>query len=207
VLVGVVAVGAAVVAGIAAGSGSGSGSVAAPSSVDAVEVASDAPRFASLDELVAASDLVVRGEVTATERGRWFGDGEGTTRIQSRLVTLRIDEVLAGEAPAETTPAGETSAGADRAGLDLLVEEEGWLEDGAPLVIDGAAPSAVGDAGVWFLVSTGDPETGAWIVVSAQGRYLVDGDVLRGADGDDPLIAEVEGRSLDELVAELAAAS
>lgn len=34
----------------------------------------------------------------------------------------------------------------------LLVEEEGWLADGKPLVVDGAAPSTQGDVGIWFLV-------------------------------------------------------
>lgn len=119
--------------------GSGSATAEGP---PAVEVASDAPRFASLEELAAASDAAVRAEVVATERGRWFGDGAGGTRIQSRLVTLRVTEVMAGVAPSSAT---------------LLLEEEGWLEDGAPLVVDGAAPSQVGDDGIWFVLDGTDP--------------------------------------------------
>lgn len=157
---------------------------------DAVAVTSDAPRVASLAELVASADVVLRGEVVATERGRWFGDGTSRgARIQSRFVTLRVDEVLAGRAP-----------GADT----VLIEEEGWTEDGAPLVVDGAGPSRKGDVGVWFVADGLDPDTGAYLVVSAQGRYLVEGDgdgaALRGADLDDPLVAEVEAGTLDDLV-------
>jgi hypothetical protein len=154
--------------------------------LDPVEVSSDAPRFTSLDQLVAASDLIVRARVTDTEPGRWFGDGSTSARIRSRLVTLDVDEVLAGEAPA-----GELGT--------LLLEEEGWTQDGAPLVVDGAAPSKVGDDGIWFLVDPGDGTTDALIVVNAQGRYLVDGDHLSGAAGGDRLVEELADGSLADL--------
>ncbi|HXH57593.1 hypothetical protein [Iamia sp.] len=169
--------------------GSGSATAEGP---PAVEVASDAPRFASLEELAAASDAVVRAEVVATERGRWFGDGAGGTRIQSRLVTLRVTEVMAGVAPSSAT---------------LLLEEEGWLEDGAPLVVDGAAPSQVGDDGIWFVLDGTDPEVGAYVIVNAQGRYLIAGDgrTLSGAAGDDPLVARLTAMTVDELTADLRA--
>lgn len=158
---------------------------------DPVEVESDAQRYASLDELLAASDVVVRGRVTDAERGRWFGDGTSSTRIQSRLVTIDVEDVLKGSAPVGGT---------------LLLEEEGWTEDGAPLVVDGAAPSAEGDEGIWFLVDPGDDTTDALILVGAEGRYLVDGDRLRGAAGDDPLVDELSALSEDELIARIRAA-
>jgi hypothetical protein len=151
-----------------------------------VAVSSDAPGFRDLAGLDAASDLVVAGRVTATAAGRWFGEGDDGARIRSRLVTLAVDEVL--RPPGSTAPSS------------LLVEEEGWLEDGSPLVVDGAAPSRVGDEGIWFLRRTGDGSTDAWIVVNAQGRYLVAGDRLRGAEGDDPLVAQVEALDRAGLV-------
>jgi hypothetical protein len=154
-----------------------------------VAVQSDAPRLTSLEELAAAADVVVRGQVVATERGRVFGDPGGES-IESRLVTLEVAAVLAGGASVDGT---------------VLVEEEGWLEDGTPLIVDGAAPSAVGDDGVWFLIEVGGTDVPIYVVMSAQGRYLVDGDGLSGATGDDPLVAELTSLSIDELTARIAA--
>jgi hypothetical protein len=154
-----------------------------------VVVSSDAPRYPTLDDLVAAADVVVAGEVESTDRGRTFG-APGGAAIVSRLVTLRVDEVLAGTAP----------AGAPH----LLVEEEGWLDDGRPLAVDGAAPTEVGDRGIWFLVDVGDPELPVYTVVNAEGRYLLDGRTLVGAAGDDPLIAEVEALTPGDLAARVA---
>jgi hypothetical protein len=161
---------------------------------EAVEISSDAPSFTSLDQLVEASDLIVRGRVTDTERGRWFGDGSTSSRIQSRLVTLDVEEVIAGN-----VPSGELGS--------LLLEEEGWLEAGAPLVVDGAAPSAVGDEGIWFLVDPGDDTTDALIVVNAQGRYLLDGDHVTGAEGGDALVTDLTGGSLDGLAGRIRSAA
>lgn len=163
----------------------GEASADASTPADAVRVSSDAPRHAGLDELVASADQVVRGRVVATERGRWFGEGATSARVQSRLVTLQVDEVLAGGFDDET----------------LVIEEEGWLADGAPLIVDGAAASRVDDAGIWFLAEGGDPVLGAYVVLGAEGRYLVAGSAgtLAGADLDDPLIEELTELTEAEL--------
>jgi len=163
---------------------------APPIAPDPVAVSSDAPRLASLDELLSASDLVVRAHVSGTERGRVFGEPGGDATVESRLVTLDVSEVLAGAAPTDGA---------------VLVEEEGWLEDGTPLIVDGAAPSSPGDDGIWFLVRVGDPDVPVFVVISAQGRYLVDGERLAGASGEDPLIATLARLSVDELSARIAA--
>ena len=141
-----------------------------------IEVTSDAPRVGSLEELLAASDLVVRASVVGTDRGRVFGEGDAA--IESRVVQLRVLGVLKGD-------------GALAGGGTVLVEEEGWSADGAPLIVDGLAPSQVGDDAIWFLLRVGQDEELRYVVVSAQGRYLVRGDRLEGAAGDDPLIAEL----------------
>jgi len=154
-----------------------------------VEVSSDAPRFSSVAELAAASDLVVRAEVRATERGRAFG-APGGTSIESRLVTIVIADVLRGTAAP---------------GQALLVEEEGWLDDGTPLVVDGAAPSAEGDDAIWFLADVGDADGPRTVVVNPQGRYVVDGGRLQGAKLDDALIASVEALGPEGLTGRVAA--
>jgi hypothetical protein len=182
----------AVVVAIAAGialSRPGDGSPTTTTTPSPAAVSSDAPRVATLEELAASADLVVRGEVVATGRGRVFGEPGGAA-VESRLVTLAVSEVLAGTAPV---------------GPSLLVEEEGWLEDGTPLVVDGAAASAEGDVGIWFLDTVGTVDAPVYVVVSAQGRYLVDGDDLTGAGLDDPLISELTRGSVEELTARLRA--
>lgn len=161
----------------------------APTPLPTVPVTSDAPVHRSLVELMAASHLVVRGHVETTEHGRWFGDGQGGSRIQSRLITLQVDAVLAGPSQVPSM---------------LLVEEEGWLEDGSLVSVDGAAPTRVGDDAIWFLVQSGDADVGTHLVTNAQGRYLVsdEGD-LTGAEGDDPLTALLAGLGADRLTAEV----
>lgn len=177
---------------VVAGRSGADGSPAIPDSEtdpELVAVTSDAPVHRSLLELMEASDLVVRATVMSAEHGRWFGNGQDGTRVQSRLVTLRVDDTLAGPTP----PAGT-----------VLVEEEGWLDDGSPIVVDGAAPSRVGHDGLWFLVDGGDPELGAYLVTNAQGRYLVaDDGSLSGADRPDALIDRVTDLGLDQFTTEI----
>jgi hypothetical protein len=156
-----------------------------------VAASSDAPRRASLAELATASDLVVRAQVVATDRGRVFGDPGSDAAIESRVVTLTIRRVLRGIG---TSP-----------DATLLVEEEGWTADGAPLVVDGAPPSEVGDDAIWFLTEVGAEEEQRYVVVSAEGRYVVDASGLRGAVGDDPLVAELAALGPDGLEAAIAA--
>lgn len=181
------------------------GSAAATGAVQPVAVASDAPRHEDLAALVAASDLVVEAEVVSSVEGRWFGtagSGRGATdgpdagpdagqAILSRFVTLRVQRVLAGPDP-----------GADQ----VLVEEEGWTADGAPLVVDGLSAAELGDRGVWFLVEGGDAEVGAFVLVGAQGRYLERGGRLVGAAGDDPLVAELSSLTPTALAESVVAA-
>lgn len=142
-----------------------------------VRIESDSPAYATLDELLAATDLVVRARVTSTERGRVFGEPGEETALESRLVALEITETLRG---AEPPP-------------EILVEEEGWLLDGSPLIVDGLVPSATGDDAIWFLVDPSDDpeEPTPFVTTNAQGRYLVVDGELIGADGTDPLVGEL----------------
>lgn len=118
-----------------------------------VEISSDAPRLDGPDQLAAAADLVVVATVASTADGRTVTDpADPTTGIRTRLATLVVDEVLAGEAP---TP--------------LVVEEEAALLDGTPIRVDGRSPAAVGDTGTWYLLA-GDGEAFPYhALVGAQG--------------------------------------
>lgn len=148
--------------------------------------------FADLAAMTEASDLVVVGTVVATDRGRLVGDPAGGG-IVSRLVTVRVEQVLV----------DRSAIGAGT----VLVEEEGWLTDGTPLVVNGLAPSATGDRGLWFLEQVATGEAPTFVVINEQGRYLERGgseDTTVGADRRDPLIAELAGQPLVRLAAEVA---
>jgi hypothetical protein len=148
---------------------------AAPDRV--VDLDSDARhRFADLDELLDASDLVVSGRVVAAEPGRLFGDGDAT--IRSHVLTLRVDSVLAG-----------ARGGASGEGTVVLVEEEAEAVDGTPVRVDGMRAGRIGDDGIWFLAASGDPDFPGYAVVNSQGRYLVGSDgTLEGGDASDALV-------------------
>lgn len=148
----------------------------APVAVDATS----SYAFATLEQMIDNSDLVVRGRVVATERGPLVGEADAS--VVSRVVTLQVDDVLGGRLAASTT----TDRGT------ILIEEEGWLPDGRPLIVDGVTPSQVGDDGIWFLQVSPDPDLPSFLVINSQGRYLVDGDGLRGGDQRDALVRELE---------------
>lgn len=134
-------------------------------------------QFDSLDELVAASDLVVRARVESVERGRVFGSGDASgAAIVSRQITLAVSEVLAGPVDVPRR---------------VVVAEEGWLPDGTPLIVDGLRIVEPGDQAIWFLDAVDDPDFPGFVVVNYQGRYLVDGERLEGAGREDPLVREL----------------
>jgi hypothetical protein len=159
-----------------------------PRQLDAVDVTSSTRHaFASLEDLVAVSDLVVSAEVIAAEPGRVFaGNGSEPSAtngaVRSRVLTLHVDGVLH-QALGGAAPSPDAI---------LLVEEEGWLLDDSPITVDGVAPSEVGDSGIWFLIATADPELPGFVVVNSQGRYLSIGERVDGGDRSDPLVRELE---------------
>lgn len=141
-----------------------------PVSAAPVDIASTAPRAVTLAELVTASDVVVLAEVIGDAPGRTITDpAQPTVGVQTRLVTLRVVEVVVGHA---------TLASAQ----DVIMEQESTLLDGTPVRIDGIAPLEVGSRGIFFLVGP-DPY---FSLVGPQGSYLVDGNDLV-ASSDDPL--------------------
>ena len=168
-------------------SASSGGSAADETGAEAVVPVSAASiyDFSSLDELVKASDLVVRGQVEATSRGRAIGND--VNAVVSRIVTVRVEEVLAGSVATSS----------------VLVEEEGWLVDGRPLEVNGLAPSHEGLEAIWFLDALPPGELPGFLVINHQGRYALEGNRLEGARGSDPLVDEVEALGADGLAAEV----
>ncbi|HWM20822.1 MAG TPA: hypothetical protein VNO51_14105 [Ilumatobacteraceae bacterium] len=148
--------------------------------------------FSSLDEMGAASDLVVEADVVAVERGRLVGEPDEGGVI-SRIVTLAVADVIRGGATTAST---------------LIVEEEGWLPDGTPIIVDDVEPSVVGDHGVWFLdelEAPDDADVPVYLVINSQGRMLErDGGVV-GGDQTDPLVRTVQQQAYDELIRALKA--
>src|SRR3954452_1998088 len=57
--------------------------------------------FATLEQMVDNTDLVVRGRVIATEGGPLVGEADAS--VVSRVVTLQVDDVLGGRLAASTT--------------------------------------------------------------------------------------------------------
>lgn len=151
--------------------------------------------FSSLEEMSAASDLVVEADVIAVERGRLVGDPDAGGVI-SRIVTLSVADVIKGDSSAGTST--------------VIVEEEGWLPDGTPLIVDDVEPSAVGDHGVWFLDAlddAGSADLPAYLVINSQGRLLERGDGVVGGDQTDPLVLAIQRGSFDELIRALEASA
>ena len=169
-----------------AGPGASTTTPTSPSTSVLAVVATSAYHFDALDGLVAASDLVVTGEVVETARGRLVGDADNGG-VVSRIVTVRVDRVLV--------------AGVEPVSGFVLVEEEGWLADGTPIMVDDVTPSAVGDHGVWFLDTISDGDVTTHLVINSQGRYLAEEDGLVGGDRDDPLVEQLQALGFDGLVA------
>ncbi len=133
-----------------------------------VELASDAPTFTSLAELVAASDLVVVATVTDISDGRTVtAPDDPAAGIRTRLVRLSVARTLVGQAS-----------------RPLVVEEPAALIDGTPVVVDGLEPLRVGEQAVWFLVAGDDASLPYYAVVNSQGRVV---------DDIEDVIAVVEG--------------
>lgn len=149
--------------------------------------------FSTLEEMTAASDLVVEAEVVAVERGRLVGEPDEGGVI-SRIVTLAVADVISGD------PGADPST--------IIVEEEGWLPDGTPLIVDDVEPSAVGDRGVWFLDALDDADRAdlpGYLVINSQGRLLERNHRVVGGDQTDPLVLAIQRGSFDELIRALEA--
>ncbi len=154
---------------------------------DSIAVAHIWPyQFTNLEDLIATSDLVVVGEVTAIERGPvptddpdWFG---------RRNVTVTISETLKGTAP----------------GATLVIGEAGYHSDGSFEYAD-MPWSRLGDVGVFALLQHEGQPADHFVHIHPDGRMLTH---YRGENGESQMYAgTVETFShtaLGEVLTELA---
>ena len=144
---------AAAVVFLAANCGSDPSLQAADEKPDTVAVADWSYHFTSLEEMVATSDLVVLGEVTAIERGPMpTDDPDG---IGLRNVTVTISETLKGTAP----------------GTTVVIGESGYHADGSFELAD-MPWSRLGDIGVFSLKHYDGQPTNHYTHIHPDGRML-----------------------------------
>jgi hypothetical protein len=134
--------------------------------VPPVAVAADGPRFDTVEEMAAASDVVVRGDVVAVEEGRAITDPERPdVGIVTRLLEIRVAATLRG-------PRHDT----------IVVEQEAALLDGTPIVVNGLPPVSVGTEAVWFLLEGDGGEFPYAALINEQGLIPFDGGAPEAAE-------------------------
>ena len=141
-------------------------------------ITADEPRYATVDDLAAASDLVVVGTVVRVDDGRAITDPVNPDAgIRTQLATIEVSDVLVG---ASSGP--------------LVVEQETELLDGTPIVVNGVAPLTVGDTGVLFVVRGDSDEFPYTALVNEQAWVPIVDDRLAPIDPDDPVWSELAGQ-------------
>ena len=146
-------------------------------SLMAVSALAMSVRAPSFDELVARSDTIVESEVVAKQCA-WVGSG--TDRHIETTVTIRVDKVLAGSAPAQMH-------------LQML----GGTVDAQSMKVEGLTEFEVGDRDVLFLHTAGRFITP--LVAMNFGRYFIVGDKREGGA---PYVTRADGtplRNVDEI--------
>jgi hypothetical protein len=130
-----------------------------PSLPDPVKIEASGPVFTTIDELVAASDVIVEGRIVSVDSGRTITDpADPATGFTTALFQLNVTASYHG-----------ANTGS------LIVEQEAALLDGTPIVVNDLRPHRVGDTGFWFLVRGNDDEFPYVALVNEQARLLVDG--------------------------------
>jgi hypothetical protein len=139
--------------------------------------------FSDPRDMVATSDLVVLGTVTAVER-----DGvsdQGDVVYTTRLLHVTVDKRLFGTMTSNP----------------VIVEDLGWEKAGGrrevPWRMQGMIRLEVGDRAILFLRK--DPTTGRFGLLSPQAGYRVDGPNIADTDRTDLLVRRIEAMSVSEL--------
>ena len=154
-----------------------------------VSIEASGAQFTTIDEMVAASDLVVRGVIVDVDDGRSITDpANPTVGIRTQLAAVDVDTVFVGDV---TGP--------------LVVEQEATLLDGTPVRINGAVALTVGEAGYLFLVRGDSDEFPYTAIVNEQGWVPVVDGLLAPVDPGDVVWSGLRGRPVAAVDALLAA--
>lgn len=186
---------AALVALIAVALGWGIGSFLTAPADPAPGFAASGPMFDSIDELAAASDLIVVGAVEGVQVGEELpNEGEATPTRRLNAV-LDVQTVLKGSVPREglTVATLELAYAAPQAGSG-----SDWRQPGTRVVafLVASSEGATGNAGEPLFFPTSYP----------QSFYVVEGESLRAAyqESDEALLSErIERMNVSELLAAL----
>ncbi|MEL6982814.1 MAG: hypothetical protein AAFO29_10360 [Actinomycetota bacterium] len=143
-----------------------------PAGVATVDVVATGPVLTTIEELLAAGDVVVIATVAATEPGRAITDPQDpTSGIRTSLFELAVEEVVVGAV--EAAEAGT-----------IVVEHETALLDGTPITVNGIAPPIVGQRGLYVLVDGSGSAFPHAALVTADSWGTLDGDRLSAPSGD-----------------------
>lgn len=153
--------------------------------------------YATLEELAKDSDLVLVADVVSVKNGPSYDEGEDVQQIA--IVNLAVDRVIVGDAP-----------------TDVSFPMLGWLvgEDDRPIAeysIEGIRLPAQDSQLLLFLNEATDQDLerfqSNYGLVSFDGIFTLDGGVLTTTlEGDGRLGHELEGRTVDEIAADIATA-
>jgi len=161
---------------------------------DFFQVSASSVSFESLDEMAAASEIVVIGTVTEVADGDLHEAPSGEDFIGTRdlAVSVDVEHVLKGEAEAGDTVTVPW--------IGYEIEADG--SKGPQIVINGQFPPDVGDRNVWFL-GLGDGGTTFGLVAYAGRIEITDDEKLLPFEVDSGAGEEVDGMTMAELQQEL----
>lgn len=167
-------------------------------------VAAEAFDFSSLAQMVATSDLVVRGRVTETRPGRIVGAEPTPHKLESEYsgpgsgmrleeVVVDVEAILHGEPP----------------GRPVVVEVDGWwMSNEERVVLEEQVGFDNGQEVVLALHQKREQlDEPRFALVSSQGAYLLDGPRVIPTKRTDDLVRAIEQWGTQRLLSEVEAAS
>lgn len=155
---------------------------------DPIDITASGPVYESVDELVAASDLIITGQITSSAPGRVITDpSDPTAGIRTTVFTIEVGETLRGDPTTAVT-----------------IEYETALLDRTPITINGVTAPANNERGLYFLISGSGQDFPHYAIANHQGRFIIDEEqVLKSTGQTDSLSARISATPLDGLKTQL----